>query len=84
MKGNSSVLDFWKSRKESDPELYGLSNICFAIPPTQIRMYAIKLFNIIVKFVHSNKNVSKKIGKRLIPKLKFFLLVFVTDFSKIF
>ncbi|KAI8126496.1 putative AC transposase [Lucilia cuprina] len=31
-----NVLNFWKDRKYSDPELYALSNVCFAIPPTQV------------------------------------------------
>ncbi|KAH8308623.1 hypothetical protein KR044_003080, partial [Drosophila immigrans] len=37
MKSSLNVLNFWKERKLSDPELYALSKICFAIPPTQVR-----------------------------------------------
>ncbi|XP_073829553.1 uncharacterized protein [Musca autumnalis] len=32
----SNVLLFWKERKCSDPELYGLSNVCFGVPATQV------------------------------------------------
>lgn len=32
----TNVLDFWKEKKHSQPELYALSNICFGIPPTQV------------------------------------------------
>lgn len=31
-----NVLYFWRERQHSDPDLYALSNICFAIPPTQV------------------------------------------------
>ncbi|XP_037932575.1 zinc finger BED domain-containing protein 4-like [Teleopsis dalmanni] len=34
MKANLNVLNFWKERQCSDPELYALSG--FAIPPTQV------------------------------------------------
>ena len=33
----TNVLEFWKERKYSEPELYALSNICFGIPPTQVK-----------------------------------------------
>ncbi|XP_049302982.1 uncharacterized protein LOC115065771 [Bactrocera dorsalis] len=36
MKSSTNVLNFWKERKSSDPELYALSKIVFAIPPTQV------------------------------------------------
>ncbi|XP_037930765.1 uncharacterized protein LOC119665611 [Teleopsis dalmanni] len=36
MKANLNVLNFWKERQCSDPELYALSKVCFAIPPTQV------------------------------------------------
>uniref|UniRef100_A0A6P4E107 Uncharacterized protein LOC108039150 n=1 Tax=Drosophila rhopaloa TaxID=1041015 RepID=A0A6P4E107_DRORH len=36
MKSSENVLNFWKVRKLSDPELYALSKVCFAIPPTQV------------------------------------------------
>jgi len=36
MKSNVNVLNFWKDRKSNDPELYALSKVCFAIPPTQV------------------------------------------------
>lgn len=38
---STDVLDFWKSKKKknSDPELYALSNVCFAIPPTQVCIF---------------------------------------------
>ncbi|XP_067617601.1 uncharacterized protein [Eurosta solidaginis] len=29
---NTNILEFWKERESVDPELYALSNICFAIP----------------------------------------------------
>jgi len=38
MKSSENVLNFWKVRKLSDPELYALSKICFAIPPTHVRI----------------------------------------------
>ncbi|KAH8346275.1 hypothetical protein KR084_004741, partial [Drosophila pseudotakahashii] len=31
-----NVLNFWLERKSIDPELYELSQICFAMPPTQV------------------------------------------------
>ncbi|XP_036317408.1 uncharacterized protein LOC118732381, partial [Rhagoletis pomonella] len=34
-KVNTNVLEFWREREFADPELYLLSTICFAIPPTQ-------------------------------------------------
>uniref|UniRef100_A0A0A1WM76 Zinc finger BED domain-containing protein 4 n=1 Tax=Zeugodacus cucurbitae TaxID=28588 RepID=A0A0A1WM76_ZEUCU len=36
MKSSTNDLNFWKERKSSDPELYALSKICFAIPTTQV------------------------------------------------
>ncbi|XP_046868368.1 uncharacterized protein LOC124460831 [Drosophila willistoni] len=36
MKANTDVLCFWKYKKTTDPELYALSKVCFAIPPTQV------------------------------------------------
>ncbi|XP_036317372.1 uncharacterized protein LOC118732350, partial [Rhagoletis pomonella] len=30
------VLKFWKGKQYTDPELYELSNVCFAVPPTQV------------------------------------------------
>uniref|UniRef100_A0A6P4ECU6 Uncharacterized protein LOC108040188 n=1 Tax=Drosophila rhopaloa TaxID=1041015 RepID=A0A6P4ECU6_DRORH len=36
MKASVNVLNFWRERKSTDPELYGLSKVCFAIPPTQV------------------------------------------------
>ncbi|XP_043865087.1 uncharacterized protein LOC122757888 [Drosophila mojavensis] len=36
MKANTDVLCFWKYKKSTDPELYALSKVCFAIPPTQV------------------------------------------------
>ncbi|XP_034487200.1 uncharacterized protein LOC117791518 [Drosophila innubila] len=36
MKSIVNVLNFWKDRKSNDPELYALSKVCFAIPPTQV------------------------------------------------
>lgn len=33
---NLNVLEFWKDKRFTDPELYALSNVCFAIPPTQV------------------------------------------------
>ncbi|XP_046869292.1 uncharacterized protein LOC124461931 [Drosophila willistoni] len=36
MKANVNVLNFWRERRSSDPELYELSKVCFAIPPTQV------------------------------------------------
>ncbi|XP_043867344.1 uncharacterized protein LOC122757843 [Drosophila mojavensis] len=36
MKANVNVLNFWRERKSTHPELYALSKVCFAIPPTQV------------------------------------------------
>ncbi|XP_053968436.1 uncharacterized protein LOC128869858 [Anastrepha ludens] len=33
---STNVLEFWKERQFADPELYALTNICFAVPPTQV------------------------------------------------
>lgn len=30
------VLKFWKGKQYTDPELYAISNVCFAVPPTQV------------------------------------------------
>jgi len=38
MKSSENVLNFWKVRELSDAELYALSKICLAIPPTQVRI----------------------------------------------
>lgn len=38
MKANLNVLNFRRDRKSSDPELYTLSKVCFAIPPTQVNI----------------------------------------------
>lgn len=32
----TNVLDFWYGKQFTDPELFALANICFAIPPTQV------------------------------------------------
>ncbi|XP_073829183.1 uncharacterized protein [Musca autumnalis] len=36
MRSGTNVLEFWKERKYSEPELYALSCVCFGIPPTQV------------------------------------------------
>lgn len=36
VRNDTNVLTFWKGKEFSDPELYALSNVCFAIPPTQV------------------------------------------------
>lgn len=36
LRSDTDVLQFWKERKHSEPELYALSNVCFGIPPTQV------------------------------------------------
>lgn len=36
MRSDTNVLNFWKEKKYEEPELYALSNVCFAIPPTQV------------------------------------------------
>lgn len=33
---DTNILNFWKERQEIDPELYSLSNICFAVSPTGV------------------------------------------------
>lgn len=38
-----NVLQFWKDRKYSEPELYTLSNVCFGIPPTQVNPIFLKI-----------------------------------------
>ncbi|XP_017140741.1 uncharacterized protein LOC108154836 isoform X1 [Drosophila miranda] len=32
------VLSFWQAKENSDQELYAISKVCFAIPPTQVAM----------------------------------------------
>jgi len=39
MRSDTNVLQFWKNRKQTEPELYALSNVCFGIPPTQVTHY---------------------------------------------
>nr|XP_044250883.1 uncharacterized protein LOC108069747 [Drosophila takahashii] len=36
MRSDANVLSFWKEKQNTDPELYALSNVCFAVPPTQV------------------------------------------------
>ncbi|XP_036323039.1 uncharacterized protein LOC118736966 [Rhagoletis pomonella] len=36
LRSDSNVLIFWKEKQFTDPEMYALSNVCFAIPPTQV------------------------------------------------
>ncbi|XP_065361530.1 uncharacterized protein LOC135955149 [Calliphora vicina] len=33
---DTNILSFWRSQKASEPEVYSLSTICFAIPATEI------------------------------------------------
>ncbi|XP_028898464.2 zinc finger BED domain-containing protein 4 [Zeugodacus cucurbitae] len=33
---DADVLTFWKGKQCTDQELYALSNVCFAVPPTQV------------------------------------------------
>lgn len=50
MKANVNVLNFWRERKSSDPELYALSKVCFAIPPTQVRRIVNAARNMLITF----------------------------------
>ncbi|XP_017491927.1 PREDICTED: uncharacterized protein LOC108380071, partial [Rhagoletis zephyria] len=36
LRSDANVLIFWKEKQFTDPEMYALSNVCFAIPPTQV------------------------------------------------
>jgi len=36
VRSDADILQFWKEKQLTDPELYALSKVCFAIPPTQV------------------------------------------------
>lgn len=36
LNADEDILEFWKSKKISDPELYGLSNVILSVPATQV------------------------------------------------
>ncbi|XP_053951090.1 uncharacterized protein LOC128858666 [Anastrepha ludens] len=36
LRSDTDVLQFWKEKEQSEPELYALSNVCFGIPTTHV------------------------------------------------
>lgn len=46
-----NVLQFWSDKQYSEPELYALSCVCFAVPPTQVNYIYINIFIFINIFI---------------------------------
>lgn len=40
------ALKFWEGKQYSDPELFAIANVCFAVLPTQVNMYNDFIINI--------------------------------------
>lgn len=57
LRSNANILEFWKSRKCTHPQLYFLSEITLSTPPTQVSVE--RLFSSL-KFVLNNLRMSLK------------------------
>ncbi|KAI8116039.1 hypothetical protein CVS40_11832 [Lucilia cuprina] len=54
---DTNVLHFWRNKQYSEPELYELSNICFAVPPTQVTIE--RAFSSLKLIMTDNRNRMK-------------------------
>lgn len=91
MKSSNSVIGFWETEKEANPQLYQLAMVVFAINPTEVRIERdfSALSHIFtnrrcrinmdvledILFIHLNRNLFKKVNEEDVKELESSLLL---------